>query len=109
MAAPNTKISGNASDFEIVLRADTNGLKFDWRELWSYRELLFIFIWRDFAAKYKQTILGPLWFIIQPLLVTVVFTVIFGRVAGLSQMVFELSSKYPGGTGSAQGPSTDLR
>jgi lipopolysaccharide transport system permease protein len=84
MAPPNTKIPGDASDFEVILRIDTNGLKFDWRELWSYRELLFIFIWRDFTAKYKQTILGPLWFIIQPLLVTVVFTVIFGRVAGLS-------------------------
>lgn len=58
---------------------------FDWRlgELWRYRDLVSLFVWRDFVAYYKQTILGPLWHIIQPLLTTLTFTLIFGRVAGL--------------------------
>jgi len=52
-------------------------------ELWQARELVGIFVWRDFVSVYKQTILGPLWHIIQPLLTTLVFTVIFGNVARL--------------------------
>lgn len=58
---------------------------FDWNlhELWRYRDLVTLLVWRDFVAYYKQTILGPLWHIIQPLLTTITFTVIFGRVAGL--------------------------
>jgi lipopolysaccharide transport system permease protein len=58
----------------------------DWklREVWRYRDLLRMFIRRDFVANYKQTILGPLWFFIQPLLTTIVFTVIFGNIAGIS-------------------------
>lgn len=53
-------------------------------ELWRYRDLVRLFVWRDFVAYYKQTILGPLWYLIQPILTTVVFTVIFGNIAQLS-------------------------
>jgi len=53
-------------------------------ELWRYRDLIWLFVWRDFVAYYKQTILGPLWYLIQPILTTIVFTVIFGNVAQLS-------------------------
>ena len=53
-------------------------------ELFRYRDLVFLFVKRDFVSKYKQTILGPLWAIIQPLLTTVVFTVIFGSLAKLT-------------------------
>ena len=58
----------------------------DWRldKLWRYRDLISLFVWRDFVAAYKQTILGPLWHVIQPLLTTVTFTLIFGKIAGLS-------------------------
>lgn len=52
-------------------------------ELWEYRDLVMLFVWRDFVAIYKQTILGPLWHLIQPLLTTIVFTVIFGNLAKL--------------------------
>lgn len=52
-------------------------------ELWRYRDLIMIFVKRDFVAFYKQTILGPLWFLLQPLFTTVVFTVIFGRIANI--------------------------
>ena len=54
------------------------------REVFQYRDLIFLFVKRDFTALYKQTILGPLWAIIQPLLMTVVFTVIFGNLAKLT-------------------------
>lgn len=53
-------------------------------EIWRYRYLVLIFFQRDLKASYKQTILGPLWLVIPPLLSTVVFTVIFGNIAGLS-------------------------
>ncbi len=57
----------------------------DWRlaELWRARDLIMLFVRRDFVAIYKQTILGPLWYLIQPLLTTLTFTVIFGRIAAL--------------------------
>ncbi len=59
---------------------------FDWRlrQLWQYRDLIGLFVWRDFVSAYKQTILGPAWHIIQPLLTTLMFTVVFSRVARLS-------------------------
>lgn len=53
-------------------------------QIWRYRDLLVLFVRRDFVAAYKQTILGPIWFFIQPLLTTLTFTIIFGRIAGLS-------------------------
>jgi lipopolysaccharide transport system permease protein len=53
-------------------------------ELWRYRDLVWLFVWRDFVSQYKQTILGPLWYMIQPILTTIVFTVIFGNIAKLS-------------------------
>jgi lipopolysaccharide transport system permease protein len=57
----------------------------DWRlkQLWRYRDLITLFVWRDFVSVYKQTILGPLWHVIQPLLTTITFTVIFGKIAKL--------------------------
>jgi len=54
------------------------------RELWQYRDLIMLFVRRDFVAVYKQTILGPFWFLLQPLVSTIVFTVVFGQIAGIS-------------------------
>lgn len=54
------------------------------KELYDYRDLIFLFVKRTFVSRYKQTILGPLWAIIQPLLTTVIFTVVFGSLAGLT-------------------------
>jgi lipopolysaccharide transport system permease protein len=59
-------------------------LDINFKELWQYRDLLFLLIRRDFVAFYKQTILGPVWFFIQPLLTTLMYLLIFGRIAGLS-------------------------
>jgi lipopolysaccharide transport system permease protein len=72
------------ADLEVVLRPNTSWLQIELKEIWHYRDLLSLLVWRDFVAKYKQTILGPLWFIIQPLMMSVVFTVIFSNVAKLS-------------------------
>jgi len=65
-------------------------------ELWRYRDLVMMFVRRDFISNYKQTILGPLWFFLQPLLTTVMFIIIFGRVArlstdGMPMVIFYLS------------------
>jgi lipopolysaccharide transport system permease protein len=54
------------------------------KEIWRYRDLLVLFVRRDFVAKYKQTVLGPAWFVIQPLMQTVMFTLVFGNIAGIS-------------------------
>lgn len=54
------------------------------RELWRYRDLVVLFVRRDFVAKYKQTILGPLWHFVKPLFTTLIFTVVFGKIAGIS-------------------------
>lgn len=59
-------------------------IRVDWRELVEYKDLLFFLVKRDFTAIYKQSILGPLWYVIQPLAMTLVFTVIFGKVAQIS-------------------------
>jgi lipopolysaccharide transport system permease protein len=85
----------NSDKYELVLEPSRGLLRVDWRGLLHYRDLLFLLVRRDFVAQYKQTILGPLWFIIQPLLTTLVFTVIFGKVAkiptdGIPPMLFYL-------------------
>jgi lipopolysaccharide transport system permease protein len=59
---------------------------FDWRlgQLWRYRDLVSLFVWRDFVSVHKQTILGPAWHILQPLFTTIIFTMVFSRFARLS-------------------------
>jgi lipopolysaccharide transport system permease protein len=54
-----------------------------WRDLWRYRELFFILAWRDIAVRYKQTVIGVVWAVLRPLLTTIVFTVVFSKIAGL--------------------------
>jgi lipopolysaccharide transport system permease protein len=54
------------------------------KELWKYRDLIYLFVHRDFVAQYKQTILGPAWHFIQPLFTTTIFTIVFGKIAQLS-------------------------
>lgn len=70
--------------FETVILPKTGWFDIDLKEVWKYRDLIMLFVKRNFISLYKQTILGPLWAIIQPLLTTVVFTVIFGNIAGLA-------------------------
>lgn len=71
-------------NWSIILRPQRGWLDLHLGELWRARELIMMFVWRDFVSVYKQTILGPLWYLIQPILTTIIFTVIFGSVAQLS-------------------------
>jgi lipopolysaccharide transport system permease protein len=77
-------ISNINNQWDLIIRPKRDWKDLQLDDLWRYRELIMLFVWRDFVAYYKQTILGPVWYIIQPLLTTIVFTVIFGNIAGLS-------------------------
>ncbi len=59
-------------------------INLNFREIWRYRDLLFLFVKRDIVTVYKQTILGPLWFFIQPLFTSVIFTLVFNNIASIS-------------------------
>lgn len=79
-----------------IIKAGAPWWRIDFREIWEYRDLLMLLVKRDLTAIYKQTVLGPLWFIIQPLLTTIVFTIIFGAVAnipteGVPHFIFYMS------------------
>src|ERR1700760_561680 len=70
------------------------------RELWEYRELLYFFVWRDVKVRYKQTVIGVAWVILQPLMTMGVFTIFFGRLAklpseGLPYPVFYFAALVP--------------
>ena len=69
---------------QTIIRANQPWWRIPWKEIAEYRDLLWLMVKRDLTAIYKQTILGPLWFIIQPLVTTLVFTIIFGKVANIS-------------------------
>ncbi len=69
---------------EVVIQATRGFHLVAWRDIYAYRDLLWLLVWRDFVARYKQTALGPIWHIAQPLVTTVIFTVIFSHVAALS-------------------------
>jgi homopolymeric O-antigen transport system permease protein len=82
--------------WDIEIRPRQSLFDIDFKAIWRYKDLLTLFVRRDFVAVYKQTILGPLWFFIQPLLTTITFTVIFGNVAkiptdGIPPLLFYLS------------------
>jgi lipopolysaccharide transport system permease protein len=67
--------------WSLIIKPKTSWFDFHLQDLWRYRDLLFMFVKRDFVSMYKQTILGPIWFLIQPLLTTIMFIVVFDRVA----------------------------
>jgi len=79
-----------------IIQPSNGWFDIKFKEIWNYRDLIVMMVKRDFVAFYKQTILGPLWYLLQPLFTTIVFTVIFGQIAklptnGLPQMLFYLS------------------
>ena len=75
-------MKSDSTVFEISPK--TSLFAFNFKEIWQYRDLLVLFVRRDFVAMYKQTILGPLWFFIQPIISSFVFYIIFNRVANIS-------------------------
>ena len=74
------------SNFELKIEPPKK-LSFNFQELWQFRELFYFFTWRDVKVKYKQTALGILWVLIQPVLTVLIFTVFFGRVFKISSGV----------------------
>ena len=76
-------ISHKHEHWDMVIEPKAHLLKLNLKEVWRYRDLLWMFVRRDFVAQYKQTILGPLWHIIQPLFTTLIFLLIFGRIANM--------------------------
>ncbi len=72
-----------AESYEVVIAPSHGWFTIDWREIWEYRDLLVVLVQRDVTSRYKQTVLGPLWFVVQPVLTAFVFAIIFGRVAGI--------------------------
>lgn len=70
--------------WDIVISPQSSWLDLKLAEVWKFRDLIFMFIKRDFIAQYKQTILGPIWFVIQPLITTLIYMVVFGGIANLS-------------------------
>lgn len=84
----------------FVVEPRKSGLKFQFKDWWTYRELLYFLVWRDVKIRYKQTLLGAAWAIIQPLLTMIIFTLIFGRVAkidsdGIPYPVFAYAALLP--------------
>ncbi len=87
---------GQHEDWTMVIRPKRHLLDVNLQEIWRYRDLIKLFVRRDFVARYKQTILGPLWFLIQPLFTTIMYTIVFGNIAkistdGLPQILFYMS------------------
>ena len=85
-----------SKEWDIVIERKSNLFNLDFKEVWRYKDLLFMYVKRDIVTIYKQTILGPLWFIIQPVLTTIMFMFVFGGIAGIStdgvpQAVFYLA------------------
>jgi lipopolysaccharide transport system permease protein len=79
---------------ETVIRPTSGWRVLDLGELWRYRELLYFLTWRDVKVRYKQTVLGAAWAILQPVMTMIVFTIFFGRLGGLDQNQ-HVTSAYP--------------
>lgn len=71
-------------EWDLIIEPQTSLFELNLKDVWRYRDLLWMFVKRDFVSFYKQTILGPLWFFIQPLFTTIIYTFIFGGLAKLS-------------------------
>jgi lipopolysaccharide transport system permease protein len=92
----NEMLETDLNAWDLVIKPRSSIFKLNLREVWHYRYLLVMFVKRDIVSVYKQTILGPIWFFVQPILTTIVFVVIFGNIAkistdGLPQVLFYLA------------------
>lgn len=76
--------SPNPEEWDVVIAPRVKAVDLDLRSVWRYRDLIWMFFKRDFITFYKQTILGPLWYLIQPTLTAVTYFVIFGKIANIS-------------------------
>ena len=84
-------------DFTTIIKPSAGLFNLKLREVWAYRDLIFILARRDIVAVYKQTILGPLWFLISPALTVLVYMFVFGSIAGISTDGMPQAVFYLGG------------
>jgi lipopolysaccharide transport system permease protein len=94
--AGQSVIAAENEYWDLEIKPKRNWFDIDLTEIWRYRDLMLLFVRRDFVAQYKQTILGPLWHLIQPVLTTIIFLLIFGRIAriptdGINPILFYMS------------------
>lgn len=82
--APAAQESAQEESWTEVIKPKTNLFDLRLGDVWRYRDLVILFVRRDFVSTYKQTILGPIWFFIQPLLTTITYMIVFGGIANLS-------------------------
>jgi lipopolysaccharide transport system permease protein len=81
----STKHQGNTEEnWDLVIKPQSSLLDIPWRDIWRYRDLLRMFVKRDVITVYKQTVLGPIWFVVQPILTTAIYILVFGNIAGIS-------------------------
>ena len=80
----NKKPDALDDEWDLVIEGSTSLFDLRFQDIWRYRDLLVLFVKRDFVSFYKQTILGPFWFFIQPLFTTIIYTFIFGSLAAIS-------------------------
>ena len=83
-ASANHQATAPEPEWTKIIEPQHRIIHIDWKEIWQYRDLIYLFVKRDFTAQYKQTVLGPLWFLIQPILSSSIFTIVFSQIAGLS-------------------------
>jgi lipopolysaccharide transport system permease protein len=86
----------NSEEWTMVIKPKTGWFDINLRELWQYRDLVKLLVKRNYTSTYKQTILGPLWFILNPLITVAILTVVFGNIAkistdGMPQFLFYMS------------------
>ncbi|UUF14870.1 MULTISPECIES: ABC transporter permease [Flavobacterium] len=77
-------MNNNPNDWLFEITPKNKFFSLNFKEVWQYRDLLFLFVKRDVITVYKQTVLGPLWYLIQPLFTSITFTIIFNNVAGIN-------------------------
>lgn len=84
ISADTLHLAPDTDSWDLIIRPKRHLLDVNLKELWDYRDLLYMFVTRDIVTVYKQTILGPIWFFVQPIMTTLVYIMVFGRIAQIS-------------------------
>ncbi|MDH5655978.1 MAG: ABC transporter permease [Spirochaetia bacterium] len=84
MKSENLTVNASVKEWDLVIKPKSNIFELHLGDLWRYRDLIWLFVKRDLTINYKQTILGPIWFVVQPVIMTLIFTLVFGLFARIS-------------------------
>lgn len=79
-----TALRTDTEHWDLIIKPQSSLFDIPWADIWRYRDLLRMFIKRDVITVYKQTVLGPIWFVVQPILTTAIYVLVFGNIAGIS-------------------------